>query len=126
MYVIAFFGFLMMILSVLMIAKPDYWADGIVKFSEKWWFHPFEIISRFVFGLLFVLYADQTTYQTLILVIGYLLIAVSIGLLFTPPSKHKQFARWSAQKFRNKFRPLGFVSLLFGAFLVFLAIKMNF
>ncbi len=45
MYLIAFFGFLMMILSILMIAKPEYWADGIIKISEKSWFHPFEIIS---------------------------------------------------------------------------------
>lgn len=123
MFIVAFFGLLMMILSVLMIVNPDYWADGIIKFSEKSWFHPFEIISRFVFGLLFVLSARQTPYPTLILVIGYLLIAVSVGLLFTPPSKHKQFALWSAEKFRTKFRPLGFLSLLFGAFLVFLSIK---
>lgn len=123
MYVVAFFGFLMMVLSGLMIIKPAYWADGIVKFSEKSWFHPFEIISRFVFGLLFVLVANQTPYPTLIMAIGFLLIAVSIGLLFTPPSKHRQFALWSAQKFRNKFRPLGFVSLIFGAFLVYSAVQ---
>lgn len=113
----------MMLLSIVMIINPGYWADGIVKFSKKPWFHPFEIISRFVFGVLFVLFAPQTPYPTLVLVIGCLLIAVSIGLLFTPPSKHRQFALWSAEKFRNKFRPLGFVSLIFGAFLIYLAVK---
>ena len=123
MYVVAIFGILMMLLSVVMIINPDAWANGIVKFSEKKWFHPFEIISRFVFGLLFVLFARQTPYPTLILIIGYLLIAVSIGLLFTPPSKHKQFAVWSAQKFRDKFRWFGFGSFLFGAFLIYAAIR---
>ena len=123
MFVISFFGFLMVLLSLIMIVKPDYWADGIIKFSEKSWFHPFEIITRFVFGLLFVLYAAQTPYPNLILIIGYLLILVSIGLLFTPPSKHKQFAVWSAHKFKDKFRMFGFVSLLFGAFLFYLALK---
>ena len=112
-----------MAFSVLMIVNPEYWANGIVKFSEKSWFHPFEIISRFVFGLGFILFAGQTNYPILMSIIGYLLLAVSVGLLFTPPSKHKQFALWSADKFRNKFCWLGFGSLMFGAFLVYTALK---
>lgn len=123
MYIVAFFGFLLMILSFLMIINPEYWADGIVRFSEKSWFHPFEIISRFVFGLAFVMFAGETLFPKLITAIGYLLILVSFALLFTPPSKHRQFALWSAQKFKNKFRPLGFISLVFGAFLIYTAIK---
>ena len=119
MYIIAIFGILLMIFSVIMIINPELWANGIVKFSEKPWFHPFEILSRFGFGLGFVLFAEKTPYPTLMLIIGYLLIAVSIGLLFTPPSKHRQFALWSAQKFRDKFRWLGFGSLAFGAFLIY-------
>jgi hypothetical protein len=122
-YIIAFFGVLLMAFSVLMIVNPEYWANGIVKFSEKSWFHPFEIISRFVFGLSFILFAGQTLYPTLMSIIGYFLLAVSIGLLFTPPSKHKQFALWSAGEFRNKFRWLGFGSLAFGAFLVYASVK---
>ena len=105
-----------------MIINPAYWANGIIKFSEKSWFHPFEIISRFVFGLGFVLFAGQTLYPTLMSIIGYGLIAVSVGLLFTPPSKHREFALWSAEKFKNYFRWFGFVSLVFGAFLIYGAI----
>jgi len=122
MYIIIFFGFLMFLLSLIMIINPAYWANGIIKFSEKSWFHPFEIISRFVFGLGFVLFAGQTLYPTLMSIIGYGLIAVSVGLLFTPPSKHREFALWSAEKFKNYFRWFGFVSLVFGAFLIYGAI----
>ena len=123
MYVVAIFGFLMIILSLVMIINPEYWANGIIKFSEKPWFHPFEIISRFVFGMCFVLFAGETLYPKLIMIIGYVLIAVSIGLLFTPPSKHRQFALWSADKFRTKFRLFGFCSLFFGAFLLYAGMK---
>ncbi len=119
MYVVAIFGILMMLLSVVMIIAPKYFANGIVKFSEKKWFHPFEIISRFVFGLGFVLFAAQTRYPTLMSVIGCVLIAVSLGLLFTRSSKHKEYAVWSAEKFKNYFRWFGFVSLAFGAFLIY-------
>jgi hypothetical protein len=106
-----------------MIINPEYWSAGIVKFSEKRWFHPFEIVSRFAFGLVFVVFANQTLYPQLMSFIGYLLIAVSAGLLSTPPSTHRKFAVWSAERFRNLFRPLGFVSLLFGAFLIFAALR---
>ncbi len=111
-----------MLFSILMIINPKYWANGIVKFSEKPWFHPFEIISRFVFGLGFVLFAGQTLYPTFISITGYVLIAVSVGLLFTRPSKHKEYAVWSAEKFKNYFRWFGFTSLVFGAFLIYAAI----
>jgi len=123
MYIIAFFGFLMVVLSLLMIIKPESWANGIVEFSEKPYFHPFEIISRFGFGIIFVLFAGKTLYPKLITIIGYLLLAVSIGLLFTPPAKHRQFALWSAHKFRNKFRLMGFFSLAFGTFLIYAAMR---
>ena len=123
MFIVAFFGILMIILSGIMIVNPVYFADGIVKFSEKTWFHPFEIISRFVFGLGFVYFADETLFPKLIVAIGYLLILVSIGLLLAPPSKHREFARWSAQKFRNQFRFFGVGSLLFGLFLLYTALR---
>lgn len=119
MYVIGFFGLLMMTLSLIMIINPEHWANSIVKFSKKPYFHPFEIVSRFGFGLFFVIFANQTVYPKIISAIGYLLIAVGAGLLLTPPSKHRQFALWSSRKFKDKFRPMGFVSLLFGAFLIY-------
>lgn len=113
----------MILLSLIMIINPVYWSKGIVKFSKKFWFHPFEILSRFAFGLAFVFFAGQTLYPKLMSVIGYGLIAVSVGLLLTPPSKHKKFALWSAEKFKNYFRWFGFVSLVFGAFLIYAALQ---
>ena len=123
MFVIAFFGFLMMLFSVVMIVNPEYWAKLIVKFSEMPYFHPFEILTRFGFGVAFIMFSGQTLYPNLMLFIGYLLIAVSVGLLLTPPSRHKKFAVWSADKFKKLFRPMGFASFLFGAFLIYAAVR---
>jgi hypothetical protein len=106
-----------------MMINPQSWANGIVKFSEKPYFHLFEILSRLGFGLGFIIYAEQTIYPTLITYIGYLLVAVSIGLSLTPPSKHKQCAVWSASRFRKTFRLVGFVSIFFGVFLIYAAIQ---
>lgn len=119
MYLIALFGVLMMLLSIVMMVNPDYWSRGIVKFSKVAYFHPFEILSRLIFGVVFITFAGQTLYPMLISVVGYILVIVGVGLLFTPPSKHRQFAVWSAQKFRPVFRPAGVVSFAFGIFIIY-------
>lgn len=122
MYLIAFFGALMALLSVVMVANPGYWSRAIVKFSKASYFHPFEILSRLIFGIILINFADQTLHPTLISVVGYILVIVGIGLSFTPPSRHRQFAVWSAQKFRKVFRPAGAVSFAFGIFIVYAAL----
>jgi protein-S-isoprenylcysteine O-methyltransferase Ste14 len=103
-----------------MIVNPNYWSNGIVTFSKKTYFHWFEIISRLVTGCVFVFYSQVTVYPQLIVSIGYLLIAVGLGLAIIGSVKHRQFAVWSAQKFKRTFRPAGFGSFLFGGFLIYI------
>lgn len=119
MYAIAFFGFLMILLSAVMVVAPDYWSNGIVRFSRAKYFHAFEIVSRLGFGAIFVAFSEQTRYPAVISVFGYLMLAVGVGLLIAGPSRHKQFAVWSAAKFTNIFRPAGIVSIMFGIFIAY-------
>ncbi|WP_456424661.1 hypothetical protein [Rhodocaloribacter sp.] len=123
MYIIALFGILMVLFSAVMVIAPEYWSSGIVRFSEKAYFHPFEILSRLGFGVIFIVYSEQTLFPDVMLGIGYLLAAVGSGLLITPPSQHKRFAVWSAQKFKRTFRPAGVISLAFGVFIVYAALR---
>ena len=123
MYVIIFFGVLTIALSLLMVIDPKRWGETIVRFSQMRGFHSFEVLSRIIIGLLFLVNANQTAYPNVISVFGYLLIAVGIGLSFLPPSYHKRFALWSADKFRNIFRPASLASLAFGIFLIYVALK---
>jgi uncharacterized protein YjeT (DUF2065 family) len=122
-YLIAFFGLVLIILSAVMVSCPACWARGIVRFSETAYFHSFEIVSRLAFGAIFITYAPQTAYPPLMQAIGYILTTVGLGLLLTPPSRHKQFAVWSADKFETLFRPAGIISMGFGVFIVFAAIS---
>jgi len=103
-----------------MIANPIYWGNGIVNFSKKSYFHWFEVISRLFAGFVFVIYSSTIAYPQLILVIGYLLIAVGLGLVIIGPVQHRKFAVWSAHKFQSAFRPAGFGSLIFGGFLIYI------
>ena len=119
MYAIAFFGILMILLSAVMAINPDNWSDGILKFSRMKYFHGFEIASRLFFGAIFIVFSEQTLYPTVMGAFGYLMVAVGLGLLVVGPSRHKQFAVWSAAKFNKTFRPAGIVSTSFGVFIVY-------
>ena len=121
MYFIAAFGILLMCLSVIMIVNPNYWSNGIVDFSKKPYFHWFEIISRIISGVLFVLFNESTSYPQLILSLGYILIAVGFGLILIGSVKHRQFAVWSAHRFKSTFRPSGIASFIFGIFLIYVS-----
>lgn len=122
MYLIAAFGLLMMFLSLSMVAKPDSFSNGIISFSEKSYFHLFEIISRIAAGMIFAAYATNTIFPKTILFIGCGLILVGIGLALTPPKLHRKFAVWSANNFRSKFRLIGIASLPLSIFLIYAAI----
>ena len=100
--------------------KKDF-PDGIVNFSQKPYFHWFEVISRITAGFIFVFFNKSTLYPQLILSIGCLLIAVGFGLLITGPVKHRKFAVWSAYKFKSTFRPAGVGSFIFGSFLIYIS-----
>ncbi|MDT0605265.1 hypothetical protein [Thalassotalea castellviae] len=123
MTIIAAFGLLMMCLSVFMIIKPDYWSDAIIKFSKMTYFHWFEVLSRFIFGCVFLYYHQSTQSPLLFNFLGYLLIAVSIGLLIVGENNHQRFALWSAHKFRKIFRPAGFLSFAFGLYIFYISIN---
>ena len=119
MFAIGVFGVGMVGMSLALVAKPDASAEAVLRFVRLPYFHPFEIITRLGFGVLFVLYADQSRFPTLISVFGYLLIAVGLGLLATPPSYHRRFGVWSVDKFSKYFRVAGLASLTFGMFLIY-------
>ena len=122
-YAIAFFGILMIFLSVVMAIDPDNWSNGILKFSRMTYFHGFEIVSRLSFGAIFVAFSEQTLYPAVMGAFGYIMVAVGVGLLIAGPSRHKQFAVWSAKKFNKSFRPAGIASIVFGAFIVYAALN---
>lgn len=123
MYLIAGFGVLMVFFCILMAVNPERFADGIVRFSEKKWFHIFEISSRAFAGVIFIVYSGSTLYPIVFNILGYGLIGVAIGLVILAPARHRQFALWAADNFRNKFRPIGIVSIPLGVPIIYMALS---
>ncbi len=121
MYAIAINRVLMVAISLVMVAKPDVWGRFIVRFSRMPYMHPLEIFIRAGFGLLFVRYAEDSKFPLTIKIMGYVLLAAGVGLIFLPPSYHRRFGIWAAEKLSRFFRPAGLVSFAFGVFLIYAA-----
>ncbi len=121
-WVIALFGLLMVLLSLSMVINPDRFASGIVSFSRMRIFHAFEIVSRIGFGAAAITGAADTRFPVTMTFMGWFLVVVGVGLMLTPPSQHRRFAAWSAQRFNGIFRPAGVLSLLFGLFIIYAAL----
>ena len=122
MFAIGVFGLGMVGISLALVARPDAAAEAVRRFVRLRYFHPFEIVTRLGFGVLFVLYADQSKFPTVIRVFGYILVAVGLALMVTPPSYHRRFGIWSVDKFSKYFRVAGLGSLAFGVLLVYAVI----
>lgn len=108
---IALFALLLAAFSVLMIVSPSRFSQGIIQFSQQPWFHLFEISSRLLFGLGFVIFADSSIFSTAITLMGYVLILVGIGLAFTPKASHIRFAELAANYGTRYFRFTGCCAL---------------
>lgn len=109
----------MMALSLLMIKNPQAFSAGIITFSQKSYFHIFEIFSRLFFGAAFIYYSPLSLAPNINAILGYLMIVAALMLLIIGAEKHRAFALWSAKKFRAMFRYCGFFSFLFGCYIIY-------
>lgn len=124
MYLLLIFGIGMVGFGCFMVGKPLQFSRGIVQFSEKPWFHIFEIVSRGIFGILFLSVAGSTAYPSFVTFFGGLLCFVSLFLIIIGPTRHKRFALLTSGIGKN-FRVLGLVALACGAGLIYLGLAQN-
>ncbi len=122
MLAVLLFGAGMAAISLGMVARPEACGRAILRFTQMRYMHPFEILTRIGFGLVFVTYADESRFPTLISILGYLLLAVGLGLLLTPPSYHRRFGVWSVERLSTYFRVAGLGSFAFGVLLIYAAV----
>ena len=123
MYFIAVFALGMIGFSIYMVLKPTGFADLIIGFCQKPWFHPFEIVTRATIGAVFLLFAKDTGHPQLFTFLGYLLLAVSLGLLLLGAKRHRAFGVKSAEIGRKYFRLAGIVATPLGVWLLLIALN---
>ncbi len=108
-------------LGCFMVGRPVAFSKGIVHFSEQPWFHTFEIVSRGLFGGLFLCAASSTAYPTFVAGLGGVLCFVSLFLILIGPTRHKRFALLTS-RIGKHFRALGLVALACGVGLIYLGL----
>ena len=121
MYLLLMFGIGMVSFGCFMVCRPMQFSRGIVQFSEKPWFHAFEIVSRGLFGVLFLLAADSTAYPNFVTVLGGILCFASVLLFSIGPARHQRFALMTA-KIGKTFRLLGLIAIAGGVGLIYLGL----
>ncbi len=114
MLIILAFGFGMMTFGIMMIKNPIGFSQSIKVFSEKPWFHMFEIMTRLVIGCLLLFVATDTAYPFTFTLLAGILCFTSLFLIIIGAKRHKQFALL-AVKIGKHFRILGVLSVLCGA-----------
>ncbi len=115
------FGIGMASLGLLMTISPIRFANHIVVFSDKPWFHRFEISSRLLVGGLLWWFAEQSGYPLLMTGLGLLLCFVGVLLIVIGEQRHRKFARLTAN-IGEHFRYIGLLSVLLGAGLFYYAV----
>ncbi|WP_339725467.1 hypothetical protein [uncultured Paraglaciecola sp.] len=122
MHLLVIFGTAMLGFGCYMVAKPLQFSKGIARFSEKKWFHAFEIITRLAIGVVFLICADKTSDATLVSLLGGILCFVSLFLIVIGPSRHRRFALLTSGIGKN-FRILGLFAIVGGLGLVYLGLE---
>ncbi|MCF7689246.1 MAG: hypothetical protein K9M98_10315 [Cephaloticoccus sp.] len=116
---IILFGLITTVLGLWMILKPQLWLELAVRYCRLPYMHPLEILIRLGFGYLFITYAADTRFPTIISYAGYLLVAVGVGLAFLRPSYHRHIGITMIQRIGPWFRFTGLVVLPVGIFLIY-------
>ena len=122
MFIIILFGLGMISLGSYMTAYPLKFSAGIVSFSEKRWFHTFEVLSRLIVGLLFLVAANKTSFEFIVTVLGYLLCFTSIFLVVIGAKRHRKFALLIS-RIGQHFRILGIFAIILGSGIIYLGVS---
>lgn len=121
MILIVMIGLGMFVFGCLMVLRPLAFSRGIVEFSQKPWFHAFEVVSRLTVGVLLLWISEKTSYPVIVKVIGGLLCFVSVFLLLIGSERHRKFALTTSRIGRH-FRPIGVIAQVFGLTLVYIGL----
>ncbi|MGI2170445.1 hypothetical protein ACROAE_09645 [Shewanella sp. MF05960] len=119
---ISIWGISICCFGLFMLLKPVAFADAIIVFSRKRYFHYFEILSRLAIGAALLLDAHNTAYPLVFEFIGNLLFIVAIVLVFMTEKHHKKFAVTAAKHCVSWFKPAGLVALVFGLWVLYAAV----
>jgi hypothetical protein len=116
---IIIFGIFIIVMAGFMLLRPKDFGATLMKYSEALWMHILAVAVRLAFGIVLVLYADQSRFPLALQIIGWIGIAAGVILAFTPRAKFTQLVKWAFERFSAYIQIAAFSALLFGGFLIY-------
>ena len=105
-------------LATIAFVSPQRAKVFLASMASSAFAHYLELSVRFVIGAAFVMYAPQMKLANVFLLLGWVIIATTIGLLAVPWRLHHRFASWSVPQATRNMPLFALGSLAGGVFVL--------
>ncbi|MGB5665493.1 MAG: hypothetical protein WBM53_01505 [Maribacter sp.] len=113
------FGILMLLLGLSLLIKPEIIIGYIENNMENTSLYITAIVVRLVFGILFIIAAQESRYTGVIKFLGYLFILAAIILVFVGQENFEHFISSLIPHVEPYGRLGGLLAIAFGGFLIY-------
>lgn len=111
-------GLYLVALAAVALVSPERADRFLSSFASSASAHFLELFVRLIVGASLVLYAPQMKFSGVFTVVGWVIVATTIGLLAVPWRWHRRFATWSVPYATRNMRLLALGSLAAGIFVL--------
>ena len=118
-YVILIFGVLTLVAGVIILIKPEI-IFGILRSNvDSLSLHFLAVVVRIILGVALIGYASESKYPIILEVLGWISLVAAVVLGVIGRSNFTRLMKWALSLGSSYGRVGGFISVLFGGFLVY-------
>ena len=111
-------GLGLLTLAAVSFCRPERARSFLLGFAESPTKHYLELGVRVAVGSAFLLHAPRAPFPEAFTLLGWILIATTVGLLLLPWHVHRRFARWAVPHALQRPAFIGTSSLVFGTLVI--------
>jgi len=117
--IVLIFGFLILILSVSLVIKPAALFGILERYSQSAGLQVVAVVARLILGVALVLAAPETKYPSVLLLLGWLMIAAAVAFSLMGRTRFRALLNWALQLTPHYGRLGGLLGVIFGVFLIY-------
>ena len=105
-------------LAVVLLLSPARATRFLGGFASSAFTHYLELALRLIAGGAILLYAPQMLFSGFFVILGWILVVTTVGLLAVPWQWHQRFAQWGVPYATRSSRLITVASFVFGGFVL--------
>lgn len=121
-YVVFGFGILLLAMGIAMLLYPAAFVTVVSNNSDSLALFLLAILGRLVLGTALVLSASATDFPLLVQILGWLVLFGAVAIVAIGKKRFSRLVNWGLQRFGSYARVSAMVAVLFGGFLVYVAV----